>query len=249
MPLLLSQRRKKMQHKRIAPSPEFRHNERNSLHHQTRDEVHIAGDPIQLRYHNRAAAGLGASQGCQQLRPTLQSIRALAGLDFNKFRHELKALSLNKSPDGFALSLYAQPRFPLLTGAHPQIAHDLAHFSPLRLLLLHPTVARLNADFGKRNSVRPAAKHGFYCAGVHALSVFALSYLAQQLLLQRGSHMLRKKMIHSFLAHSILLELLLLHPTVARLNADFSNRLQIKSATAWLKAVGSSVPIARGRIP
>jgi hypothetical protein len=73
-----------VQHEWINVRPEFGHDKRNAMRHQTRDEVHVAAQTIELG-HNDRRRPLGAAVAelaspldrSRKLRPAVERVRAL----------------------------------------------------------------------------------------------------------------------------------------------------------------------------
>jgi hypothetical protein len=58
-----------MQDERVYISPQLSDKKRHSLSHQTRNEVYITTEAIQLRNQDRAALLTGLCERCYKLRP------------------------------------------------------------------------------------------------------------------------------------------------------------------------------------
>jgi type I site-specific restriction endonuclease len=65
-----------------------------------------------------------------QLRSTVKSVRALAGLDFRVGPDNLEPLGLGEAPDCFALGIQPKPRPTLPLGRHPVIRNRLSQWPP-----------------------------------------------------------------------------------------------------------------------
>jgi hypothetical protein len=83
--LLLGKRCIEGQHEGIGIDAEFRHDERHALRHQAGDEGDVSGEAIQLGDNYGALGGSRSSKGCGELRPAVQSVRALTALDLMNF--------------------------------------------------------------------------------------------------------------------------------------------------------------------
>ncbi len=84
------------------------------MRHKTADEGDIAGKAIEFRDHHRASRLTGASEGSGQLRPAVERIRTLSGLDLDMLGDDLDPLVFSKPRYSGLLSLNAQPAAALL---------------------------------------------------------------------------------------------------------------------------------------
>jgi hypothetical protein len=57
------------------------HDERHAMRHQPGDEVHVAAQPVELGDQHRALAPLRPGERRGELRPPVERVSALAGLD------------------------------------------------------------------------------------------------------------------------------------------------------------------------
>ena len=97
-----------MQHERVGIGAEFGDDERHSLNHQAGDEGNVARQAIELGHDDRAFGLAGKGEGGRQLRPSIESVRALAGFDLGELLDDGNALGLGKAGDRGALCLDAQ---------------------------------------------------------------------------------------------------------------------------------------------
>lgn len=72
-----------VQHERINVGPQLRDRKRNFSCHQPADEMHVSVQPIQLG-DDRTLAPLGLGQRGGELRPTLQRVGPLSGLNLSE---------------------------------------------------------------------------------------------------------------------------------------------------------------------
>ena len=87
---LLRQRRVDVQHEWIDIGAKLGNHERYAMHHEPADEVDIPGKPVELRNRDRAFAFSRRVERASQLRPELERVRPLAGLDFGEFSDDLE---------------------------------------------------------------------------------------------------------------------------------------------------------------
>ena len=97
-----------VQHERIGIGTELGDDERNPLRHQPGNEGHIARQAIELRHDDRAFGLAGQGEGGCQLRPAVEGIRALAGLDLGELLDDGNALGFGETGDRGTLCLDAQ---------------------------------------------------------------------------------------------------------------------------------------------
>ena len=105
--LFLGQGGVDVQHERIAVDAELSDDERHPVRHQAADEVHVAGQPIELRHRDGALRFAGVGQRRGELRAPLEGIAALAGLDLQVFADQFQAFGCGKAGDDVALRLDA----------------------------------------------------------------------------------------------------------------------------------------------
>src|SRR5262245_37072286 len=82
-----------MQHERVDVRSQFGNDKWNPLRHQPADEMYVTAQPVQLGDDDRTLVPLGLGQRGGELRPTLQRVGPLAGLDLGKFGRDGKALA------------------------------------------------------------------------------------------------------------------------------------------------------------
>lgn len=97
-----------MQHEWIGISAELGHDEGHPLNHQGGDKGYVARQSIELG-NNHRAFGLTCKRKCGcQLRPAIQSIRALAGFDFRELLDDANPLGLGEVSNSSTLRLDAK---------------------------------------------------------------------------------------------------------------------------------------------
>ncbi len=96
-----------MQHERVGIGAKLRGDEWHPRGHQPGDEGDVAGQPIELGDNDGAARILCGRQGCRELRPAFQRIRALARLDLDELPGNPETLALAELGDGTSLRLQA----------------------------------------------------------------------------------------------------------------------------------------------
>src|SRR5580658_2096314 len=97
-----------MQHERIGLAAEFCDNEFDPLRHESADKMHVPREAIELTDEYRHLEPLRALQGLCELRATIQSVGALAGLDLGVPRADGDPLALRECLDGGALAFEAE---------------------------------------------------------------------------------------------------------------------------------------------
>ena len=103
-----------MQHERVRIGAKLGDDERHPLCHQAGDERHVAGQAAQLGHHHRGLAFAGLRQRRGELRPAVQGVGALAGLDLDKLADHLATLGGSEPGNGIALGFDAQAALTLL---------------------------------------------------------------------------------------------------------------------------------------
>ena len=98
-PFLLGQGRIKVQHKRIGVSTKFGHDERYPLGHQARHKDHVARETAQLGNNDRALAEASGGHCCCKVRPSVERVRALAGLGFYELGDDRQLLGVGEALD------------------------------------------------------------------------------------------------------------------------------------------------------
>ena len=88
-----------------ASTPSFRHDERHALRHQAGDEGDVSGEAIQLGDNYGALGGSRSSKGCGELRPAVQSVRALTALDLYELLKEGNAFRCGEAGNSRSLEL------------------------------------------------------------------------------------------------------------------------------------------------
>ena len=96
---------------------------------QARDEVHVAGQAVELRDDNRRLELPGGGQSSRELRPAIERVSALACLDLAEGLGQVVALDLGEASERRDLSFKAKTRAALLRGRDPGVDdgdfHDL----------------------------------------------------------------------------------------------------------------------------
>ena len=88
-----------MEHERVGIGTELGDNEGNALNHQAGDEGDIAREAVELGHDDRAFRQASRGEGRSQLRPTIESVRALAGLDLGKLVQDYYTLGFGEAGD------------------------------------------------------------------------------------------------------------------------------------------------------
>ena len=109
--LLLGNGRVDVQHERIGVR-DLGHDERHALRHQAGDERDVARQAVELRHDNRALVGRRPLQRRLELRPALERVGALGGLDLGKGLGDGVALGRAETLDRGLLALQAKPGWP-----------------------------------------------------------------------------------------------------------------------------------------
>jgi hypothetical protein len=88
-PLILSERRVKMEHKRVRVGAELGDDEQQPLRHQPRNEMHVSGEPIEIRDDNGTVRLASVNEGVAELWTAVERVGALSDLGLNKLAHEI----------------------------------------------------------------------------------------------------------------------------------------------------------------
>ena len=112
--LFLGKGGKQVQNERINVRAQLGNYERHPVSHKAADEVNIAAEAVKLGDGDVALEFLRSSESSLELRATVESIRALASLDFYELQNQLQALSFRKLGKRLPLGLDAEPRASLL---------------------------------------------------------------------------------------------------------------------------------------
>ena len=81
--------------------------ERHSMRHQSRDEMHVSTQPIELRDQDRTFRLTGLRQGGREFGPALKGICPLAGLDLDMLANEFDSFGFSEALDSRFLGLDA----------------------------------------------------------------------------------------------------------------------------------------------
>ena len=112
-----------MQHERVDVTAELRYNERHSLTHKARNEMHIARQAIQPGHHDVGTELLGFTKGCRELWALLQGIRAFSSSTSINSQRLLNPAA-GEPDDGVALRLQAKAAPALAIGGNSVICDD-----------------------------------------------------------------------------------------------------------------------------
>ena len=96
IPLFLRQRRIQVQYERIILPAKFGDHEFNAFCHQAADEMDVAAEAIELCHDDRRFDFLCCLQGRGELRPAVERISPLSGLDLLERLNQVEALSLGE---------------------------------------------------------------------------------------------------------------------------------------------------------
>ena len=110
---LLCERSEEMQDERVHVGAKFGDDELHALCHQAGDEVNVAAEAIQLGNCYWATAAPSFAEGFCKLRPAVQSVRSLAGLDLDELADDLEAFPCGEASKRLSLCLQAKPGAPL----------------------------------------------------------------------------------------------------------------------------------------
>jgi hypothetical protein len=81
--LLLGERGVKVEHERIGISAKLGYDERHALGHQPGNKCHVAREAIEFGHEDRTLFFARCAQRRGELRPSVESIGSLTGLDFS----------------------------------------------------------------------------------------------------------------------------------------------------------------------
>ena len=107
-PFLFGQRGVQVKHQGVGIGAEFRHDEGDALGHQAGNEGDIPGEAFELGHQHRTLGLARCRQRCGELRPSIERIRALAGLDLGELRYEGDALGFGEAGDRCSLGFDAE---------------------------------------------------------------------------------------------------------------------------------------------
>ena len=91
------------------------------MSHQTTDNVHVTTQPIQFGNSDTASVLPGRCQCCLKLRPPLQRIGALAGLNLNVFAQGLYPFGLSEMSQRLSLGFNSKARASLPCGGNADV--------------------------------------------------------------------------------------------------------------------------------
>ena len=138
-PFLLGKRGIEVQHERVGIGTELGDDEWHALGHQAGDEGDVAREAIELGDHDGALRLPRQGEGCCKLRPPVERIRTLAGLDLGELGEDGDALGFGEAGDRRSLRLDAQARSTLPLCRDPVVSNRARH-----LLFLRPGVQTAN---------------------------------------------------------------------------------------------------------
>ena len=113
-----------MQRERVDVAAQRGDDERHPLRHQAGDERDVAAQPVELGDGDLALGLLRRLQRGLQLRPAVERIGALAGLDLGELGDDLEAFGLGEGGDGLALRFEAEAGAALLLGRDAVIGDE-----------------------------------------------------------------------------------------------------------------------------
>ena len=108
--LFFGERGIEVQDERIDVRPQFGDEEGHAMRHQAGNEMHVARETIELGDRDRAAQRPRLGERRRQLRPTIERVASLAGLDLDELGHDLEPLIAREPRQRLALRLDAQDR-------------------------------------------------------------------------------------------------------------------------------------------
>jgi hypothetical protein len=94
---------------------------KGTLSHELADEMYVAAEPIELGDDHSAANELRLGQRRLELRPTVEGVRSLGGLDLDMLADELDPLKPWRSGRPLALRVEAKAALALLLGGDANI--------------------------------------------------------------------------------------------------------------------------------
>jgi hypothetical protein len=94
-----------VQHERVRVAAQLGDDERSSPRHKARDEGDVSRQPVQLRDDDRRLDLSRRRERCGQLRPALERVRPLAGLNLDELANDVEALGRGKGRNRLALRL------------------------------------------------------------------------------------------------------------------------------------------------
>jgi hypothetical protein len=100
--LAFGQRSEQVQQERVGVGPELHGDERHLVHHEARDEVHVAAQAVELGDHDRRLDLAGGLDGGGKLGAALQGVCPLAGFDLRVLLADGEVLPLTEPSDGLS---------------------------------------------------------------------------------------------------------------------------------------------------
>ena len=88
--LLFRERGIEVQDERIDVRPQFGDDEGNPMRHQAGNEMDVAGETVELGDHDRTTQRARLGERRRQLRPPVERVASLAGLDLDEFRRDFE---------------------------------------------------------------------------------------------------------------------------------------------------------------
>ena len=125
--LLFGDGRIDVQHERVGVR-DLGNDERHALRHQAGDERDVARQAVELGHDNRASVERRPLQRRLELRPPVECIGTLGGLDLGEGLGDLVAFGRTETLDRGLLALKAETGLPLFLGRNPDVGDNgLAH--------------------------------------------------------------------------------------------------------------------------
>jgi len=111
---LLGKGGEEVQHEWVNVRSKLSDQEWDLVGHEAADEVNVATQAVELGHRNVASELPSHSQCGLELWSSVERVRALAGLDLDELAGHRETFGLGELRQGLPLSLYTQPRAPLL---------------------------------------------------------------------------------------------------------------------------------------
>lgn len=122
--LLLGQGGIDVQHEGVGVPAELGDDEGHPLRHQAGDERHIPRQAIELGDHDGAPQLAGSGEGLGELRPAIEGVDPLAGLDLIEHLDDLEPLAVHELGDSLALIREAEAALALSVRRDADIGHE-----------------------------------------------------------------------------------------------------------------------------
>jgi len=116
-----------VQHKWVGVGAEFGDDERHPLRHKPRNEMHVAGEAIELRNDDGTFRFASPGERAAEFWTAVESVGAFASLDFDMLPDEIDPFGFSEALDGGFLGLDPQSTLALSGRGNAVISDCVAH--------------------------------------------------------------------------------------------------------------------------